>query len=36
VAMHGHRSWELDPVFWVICLLARLGFAKDVVTRQSP
>jgi len=33
-AMHGHRLWELDPVFWVICLLARLGFARDVVARQ--
>lgn len=35
-AMHGHRLWELDPVFWVICLLARLGFARDVVARQLP
>lgn len=34
-AMHGHRAWELDPVFWIIRLLARLGLARDVVVRKS-
>ena len=31
-AMHGHRRWELDPVFMVIRLLAALGLAWDIVT----
>jgi fatty-acid desaturase len=30
-AMHGHLRWEIDPVFWVIRLLAALGLAKDIV-----
>ena len=34
-AKHGLRSWELDPVFWVIDLMARLGLARDVVMRKS-
>jgi fatty-acid desaturase len=29
-AMHGHRWWEADPVFWVIRGLAAVGLAKDV------
>jgi fatty-acid desaturase len=35
-AMHGHRPWEIDPVFWVISLMGRLGLAKDIVTRKLP
>jgi len=34
-AKHGLRPWELDPVFWVIGLMARLGLATDVVMRKS-
>jgi sn-1 stearoyl-lipid 9-desaturase len=34
-AMHGRRAWELDPVFWLIRLLAALGLAKDVVMPKS-
>jgi stearoyl-CoA desaturase (delta-9 desaturase) len=30
-AMHGHRAWEFDPVFWVIRILAALGLARDIV-----
>jgi sn-1 stearoyl-lipid 9-desaturase len=35
-AMHGRRAWELDPVFWVIRLLAILGLARDVVMPKAP
>jgi stearoyl-CoA desaturase (delta-9 desaturase) len=34
-ALHGHRTWEFDPVFWIIRLLARLGLATDVVMPKS-
>lgn len=30
-AMHGHRWWEVDPVYWVIRLFAALGLAKEIV-----
>jgi fatty-acid desaturase len=34
-AMHGHRAWEFDPVFWLIRLLAALGLATNVVMPKS-
>lgn len=30
-ARHGHRWWELDMSWWVICLLERLGLVWNVV-----
>lgn len=35
-AMHGRRAWELDPVFRVIRLLARMGLARNVVMPKAP
>ena len=29
-ASHGHRWWELDPTYWTILLLRRLGLASEV------
>jgi stearoyl-CoA desaturase (delta-9 desaturase) len=29
-ARHGHRWWELDPIFWFVALLEALGLARDV------
>jgi fatty-acid desaturase len=34
-ALHGHRAWEFDPVFWIIRLLARLGLAYDIAMPRS-
>ena len=30
-AAHGHKWWELDLTYWVVCILERLGLAKNVV-----
>lgn len=30
-AAHGHRWWEFDVTYLTICLLGKLGLAKDVV-----
>jgi stearoyl-CoA desaturase (delta-9 desaturase) len=29
-ARHGHRWWELDPIFGVVSVLEALGLARDV------
>jgi stearoyl-CoA desaturase (delta-9 desaturase) len=29
-ARHGHHWWEIDTVYWMICILALLGLASDV------
>jgi fatty-acid desaturase len=34
-AAHGHRWWEYDLTYAVICLLERLGLAKDVVRPRA-
>jgi stearoyl-CoA desaturase (delta-9 desaturase) len=34
-ARHGHRWWEVDVTYMVICLMEKLGLAWDVV-RQRP
>jgi fatty-acid desaturase len=31
MAAHGHKWWELDPTYWVILGLEKLGLAWDVV-----
>jgi sn-2 palmitoyl-lipid 9-desaturase len=31
MAAHGHKWWELDPTYWAIVSLERLGLAWDVV-----
>ncbi len=30
LARHGHRWWEVDPSYWVIWALKKLGIAKKV------
>ncbi len=30
-APHGHRWWEIDFTYWMICLMARLGLAWNIV-----
>ncbi|HXB15673.1 MAG TPA: fatty acid desaturase [Solirubrobacteraceae bacterium] len=30
-ARHGQTRWQLDPSWWLICALARVGLAWDVV-----
>jgi stearoyl-CoA desaturase (delta-9 desaturase) len=32
---HGHRWWELDPIFWVIRGLEAVGLARDVVRPRA-
>lgn len=34
-AAHGHRWWEFDLTYVVICWLERLGLAKDVVRPRA-
>ena len=29
-AAHGHRWWELDPTWWAICTLEKMGLATNV------
>jgi fatty-acid desaturase len=29
-AAHGHRWWELDVTYWMICAFEKLGLAKEV------
>ena len=29
-AAHGRRWFEIDPTYWTICLLSRVGLAKDI------
>ena len=31
MAAHGHKWWELDPTYWAILALEKLGLAWDVV-----
>jgi sn-2 palmitoyl-lipid 9-desaturase len=31
MAKHGHRWWEIDMTYWVICAMEKLGLAWDVV-----
>jgi len=31
MAAHGHRWWELDPTYWVITAMEKLGLVWDVV-----
>lgn len=35
-ARHGHRWYEFDMSWWVICLMERVGLAKDVVRPKLP
>lgn len=35
-ARHGMRTWELDPVFWIILFLRRIGLAWDVRVPKEP
>jgi stearoyl-CoA desaturase (delta-9 desaturase) len=35
-AAHGMRRWELDPTYWVICLMERIGLATRVVRPKPP
>lgn len=34
-AAHGHKWWEIDVSFWIICVLEFLGLAKNV-KRPAP
>jgi fatty-acid desaturase len=31
-ARHGLRAWEIDMTWWFICLLEKIGLAKDIKT----
>lgn len=35
-AAHGMRWWEIDPTYWVILLLEKVGLATRVVKPQLP
>jgi fatty-acid desaturase len=35
-AAHGRRWWEIDPTFWMICLLERTGLVWGVVRPEPP
>ena len=32
-ARHGHRWWEVDMTYMVICVMEKLGLAWNVVRR---
>jgi stearoyl-CoA desaturase (delta-9 desaturase) len=31
MARQGHKWWEIDTTYWVICLMEKVGLAWDVV-----
>lgn len=31
VARHGHKPWEIDTTYWVICAMEKVGLAWNVV-----
>ena len=33
-ARHGLRPWEIDMTWWAICVLEKLGLAKDIKVAQ--
>ncbi len=33
-ARHGLRPWEIDMTWWVLCVLEKLGLAKDIKVAQ--
>jgi stearoyl-CoA desaturase (delta-9 desaturase) len=33
-ARHGLRPWEIDMTWWALCVLDRLGLAKDIKVAQ--
>ncbi|MGI9013709.1 MAG: acyl-CoA desaturase [Phycisphaerales bacterium] len=35
-AAHGMRRWEIDPTFWVILLMEKVGLARRVVRPKLP
>jgi stearoyl-CoA desaturase (delta-9 desaturase) len=33
-ARHGLRPWEIDMTWWALCVLEKLGLAKDIKVAQ--